>query len=433
MIQATDRTIPPTQFEGYRLGNGLNVFLHRDTTSPLAAIMVMYHVGSKNERPGRTGFAHLFEHIMFKGSAHVSDGEHFARLQEIGANVNGTTSEDRTNYYEVLPSPYLELGLYLEADRMGHLLEALTEEKLDNQRDVVKNERRQSYDNQPYGTAQEKIRAALFPPHHPYHSPVIGSMEDLSAATLEDVRGFFRTYYVPNNACLVVSGDFPPGQAHTWIEKYFGSIPAGDPLARVQGGPLRSEVTQRLLHEENVQLPRIYLAWPSAAMNTREDALLDILTTILSVGKSSRLYRSLVYEKQIAQSVIAYQDGSEMAGMLGIEVTARPEVSLGQIEDLVRAEIESALNRGITQEELEAALNFNDVQLAYRRTTALGKANGIASYHTLTGDAQNFNRDYRRFEGMKAEEVIQAGHLLREGGVVLSIVPSGKKRLASLE
>jgi zinc protease len=395
--------------------------------------MVMYHVGSKNERPGRTGFAHLFEHIMFKGSAHVGDGEHFARLQEIGANVNGTTSEDRTNYYEVLPSPYLELGLYLEADRMGHLLEALSEEKLDNQRDVVKNERRQNYDNQPYGTAHEKIRAALFPPHHPYHSPVIGSMDDLSAATLEDIRGFFRTYYVPNNACLVVSGGFSPGQAKGWVEKYFGSIPAGDPLAGVQAGPLRSEGTQRLAFEENVQLPRIYLTWSSAAMNTREDALLDILTTILSVGKSSRLYRSLIYEKQIAQSLNAYQDGSELSGMLSIEVTARPEVSLGKIEEVVRTEIESALEGGITAEELEAALNFNDVQLAYRRTTALGKADGIASYHTLTGDAENFNRDYRRFEGMKAEEVIRAGQLLREGCVVLSIVPLGKRSLASLE
>ena len=214
------------QFEQYSLASGLTVILHRDSSSPAVAVMVMYHAGSKNEAPGRTGLAHLFEHLMFKGSGHVADGEHFRLLQETGATVNGSTSEDRTNYYEVVPSNFLELALYLESDRMGFLPGAVDQAKLDNQREVVKNERRQNYDNVPYGTAYETLAREVYGPGHPYSWPVIGSMEDLSAASLEDVKAFFRTQYAPANACLVVSGDFERDQAIEWIGKYFDTLPA---------------------------------------------------------------------------------------------------------------------------------------------------------------------------------------------------------------
>ncbi len=238
MIAAISTSAQPTlQIDQYRLPNGLTVIMHEDHSVPVTAVQIMYHVGSKNEKPKRTGFAHLFEHVMFKGSEHVADGEHFKLLQEIGANINGSTTEDRTNYFEVVPSNYVELALYMESDRMGFLLQALTQSKLDNQRDVVKNERRQNYDNQPYGTAREKLAKTLFPPTHPYSWPVIGYMEDLSAAALEDVKEFFRLYYAPNNACLVIVGNFDPKQTREWVEKYFGPIPAGKPIERPRSRP----------------------------------------------------------------------------------------------------------------------------------------------------------------------------------------------------
>lgn len=291
------------KFKQYTLSNGLTVILHEDHSAPVVAAVVWYHVGSKNEELHRTGFAHLFEHMMFQGSEHVADDEHFKLLQEVGANINGSTTEDRTNYFEVVPSNYLALALYLESDRMGFLLPAMTQVKLDNQRDVVKNERRQSYDNQPYGTASEKIAAMMFPANHPYHWPVIGYMEDLSAATMEDVQNFFKTYYAPNNASLVLAGDFNEKEAKQLIEKYFGEIPRGTSFERPKPVAISIPQTQRVFFEDKVKLPRLFLDWLSAPMQTRDDAVLDVLSDILSSGKTSRLYQSLVYEKQIAQSV----------------------------------------------------------------------------------------------------------------------------------
>ncbi|MEK9139209.1 MAG: pitrilysin family protein, partial [Bacteroidota bacterium] len=313
-VAATGLSQSALKFDQYKLDNGMTIILYEDHSAPVAAVMLWYHVGSKNEKVKRTGFAHLFEHMMFQGSQHVADDEHFKLLQEVGANVNGSTTEDRTNYFEIVPSNYLELGLYLEADRMGFLVPAMTQEKLDNQRDVVKNERRQRVDNVPYGTAYERIAAALYPPTHPYSWPVIGYMEDLSAASLEDVMEFFRLYYAPNNACLVVSGDFDPKQAKEWVKKYFGPIPMGKPFERPDVQPVTLSEDKRLVVEDKVQLPRLYVTWPSARMNTREDAVREVLGDILSSGKNSRLYKSLVYEKQIAQTVFAFQNGSEIAG-----------------------------------------------------------------------------------------------------------------------
>jgi zinc protease len=423
--------LTPVAFEQYTLENGLTVILHTNSSSPVAAVMVMYHAGSKNESPGRTGLAHLFEHLMFKGSAHVGDGEHFRLLQEIGATVNGSTTEDRTNYYEVVPSNYLELALYLESDRMGYLPGAVDQAKLDNQRDVVKNERRQNYDNVPYGTAYEKIALEMFGAGHPYSWPVIGSMEDLSAASLEDVKSFFRTYYAPNNACIVIAGDFARDRAVEWIGKYFDSIPGGPPHARALPSPAHPPADRYLVSEENVQLPRLFLSWPGPRRGTRDDALLDVLTTILSAGKSSRLYRPLVFEKQIAQGVTAYTEAKEIAGLVTIDTTARQDGSLAGINDCVQAEIARLLDRGVTVREIECAFNGKEAQLAGRQTTALGIANGLASSFTLTGDTENFNRELARFQGITPGEIVSAGvRVFSSPRVALSVVPRGRTHLA---
>ncbi len=419
-------------FEQFTLPNGLTVILHRDPGVPVAAVMIMYHVGSKNEHPGRTGFAHLFEHMMFKGSEHVPDGDHFRLLQEIGANINGSTSEDRTNYYEVVPANYLELALYLESDRMGFLLPALTQEKLDNQRDVVKNERRQNYDNQPYGRAFEILSRALFPPNHPYSWPVIGSMEDLSAATLDDVKKFFAAHYSPGNACLAVTGNFSFARVKEWIRKYFGDIPA-DKSPRPPAAPPFSLATDvRLVEEDDVQLPRLYIHWPSAPGNTREDALLDVFTDILSAGKNSRLYKSMVYDRQIAQSVSAYQIGSEIDGYAGIQITPKPGFPLGEMESVMSALLDDALSHDPTEREIQTALNNKEASLVGRLSTVLGKANGLATAHTLSGDANTFNREFDRFSDITPQELrIASSKVFGGRKVVLSIVPRGKTDLAA--
>ena len=424
--------LKPVTYEQYALANGLSVILHRDSASPVAAVMVMYHAGSRNETPGRTGLAHLFEHLMFKGSEHVADGDHFRLLQEIGAMVNGSTSEDRTNYYEVVPSNCLELALWLESDRMGFLPGAVDQAKLDNQRDVVKNERRQNYDNVPYGTSYETIAREVYGPGHPYSWPVIGSMEDLSAASMEDVKGFFRTYYAPNNACIVLAGDFPRNQAMDWIGKYFDPLPRGITLTKSALSPAVLAEDKHLVSEENVALPRLFLAWPGPSRGTRDDALLDILTTILSSGKNSRLYRPLVFEKKIAQSVNAYTEGKEIAGMVTIDATAKPGTGLGEVEKCVHEVIERLFADGVTDREIEAAYNGKEAQLAGRLTTALGIAGGLATSFTLTGDAENFNREITRFQGITPEEVLAAGRrIFSSRHMTLNVVPRGRSSLAS--
>jgi zinc protease len=419
--------IPEVDFERVTLANGLTVLLHESRLTPVVALVVMYHVGSKNERPGRTGLAHLFEHVMFKGSAHVPDGDHFRLLQEIGASINGSTTEDRTNYFEVVPRNALELALYLESDRMGYLLPALSQEKLDNQRDVVKNERRQSYDNQPYGLAGETLSAALFPEDHPYHWPIIGSMADLSAASLDDVKGFFRTHYVPSNACIALSGDFDRSPALEMVSRYFEPIRGVTVPPQPAVLPPALEDERRITLEDRVHLPRLYLAWLSAPLHTRDDALLDILTNILSAGKSSRLHRRLVYEKQIAQSVNAYQDGGEIAGAVFIDATARPGHSLTELESQLTEELDRILQGGVTEEELQGAIHQVETRMVYRRSTNLGKANSLATFHTLTGDAANFNREPERFAGINIDELTEvARRFITPQRVVLSIVPQGQ-------
>ena len=420
------------KFEQYALPNGLTVLLHEDHSAPVAAVVVMYHVGSKNEKPKRTGFAHLFEHMMFQGSAHVGGNEHFKLLQEVGANINGSTNEDVTNYFEVVPSNYVELALYLESDRMGFLLPAMNQVKLDNQRDVVKNERRQRTDNVPYGTADEKVAKAMYPASHPYSWPVVGYMEDLSAASLDDVMDFFRTYYAPNNAVLSIAGDIRPDQVKGWIEKYFSSIPRGKEIDRPHPAPAVLAAKKSELFEDQVQLPRLILAWHSPANFTREDAVLTVLAGILSSGKNSRFYKPLVYERQIAQSVFASAGSSEIAGRFEIQVTAKPGRTLTEMRGAVDTILAGVLRDGVTEKEIEKVVTATEARVVNSAATCLGKANSLANYYCQTGDPNGFNRQMEHFKGITPEEVLTvAKKYLTQPRMELNIVPAGKPELAA--
>jgi len=419
------------QFEQYKLDNGLTVILREDHSAPVAAVVMMYHVGSKNEKPKRTGFAHLFEHMMFQGSEHVAKGDHFKMLQEIGAVINGSTNSDVTNYFEVVPSNCVELALYLESDRMGFLLQAMTQDKLDNQRDVVKNERRQRVDNVPYGTADEKIAKAMYPPTHPYSWPVVGYMEDLSAASLDDVKDFFRTYYAPNNAVLSIDGDIKPEEVKSMIDKYFGGIPRGKEFERPQAVPVSIPSNIQTAFEDQVQLPRLYISWHSPADFTREDAVLTVLADILSSGKSSRFYKSLVYDQQIAQSVFASASSMEIAGLFQIEVTAKPGRNLGEMKTAIDSILQQVLAKSVTQKEIDDALTQMEARIINRAQTKLGVANTLANYYCQTGDPNNINKQMDLFKGITPDEVLTvAKKYLTQPRMLLSVVPAGKPELA---
>jgi len=419
------------RYEKYELPNGLQVILYEDHTVPLVAVNLWYHVGSAREKPGRTGFAHLFEHMMFQGSEHVGKGEHFRLLEEAGGTLNGSTSTDRTNYWEVVPSNFLELALWLEADRMAYLLPAMDQAKLDNQRDVVKNEKRQNYDNRPYGLAWEKIVSSLYPPDHPYHWLTIGSMEDLTAASLEDVKEFFRTYYVPNNASLAIGGDFDPAVAKKLVEKYFSDIPRGKPVGTLKKWTPALKEEKDVVMEDQVQLPRLYLAWPSTAEFADDDAALDILAGVLAGGKNSRLYKSLVYEKQIAQDVYAFQNSGELSGSFLIIATAAPGHSLVELKQAVEEELSGVLKHGVSDRELERSKNQVEASFIYG-LQHIGGFGGITDqlnhYNVYLGNPGYFNDDLARYERITAKDVQKAAekYLATKGRVVLSVVPKGK-------
>src|SRR5215212_3915611 len=295
------------------LANGLDVLVHEDHDCPIVAVNIWYHVGSKNEKPGRTGFAHLFEHLMFEGSEHHDKG-YFHPLQEAGGTLNGSTNADRTNYWEVVPTNALELALWMESDRMGYLLPALTEQKFQNQRDVVLNERRQNYENRPYGFAGMALVAALYPPEHPYHWLTIGEAADIRAARLDDVRAFFQTYYRPRNASLALAGDVDTGQALAMAADYFGHIDGGSEPPPVEYSAPPAPAESRLLLEDRVELPRLYISWHSPGLFAADDAELDLVAEVLASGKTSRLYRTLVYEERIATEIAASQNSRELGG-----------------------------------------------------------------------------------------------------------------------
>jgi len=429
--QPSTQTTPRISFEKYTLPNGLQVILHEDHSTPIVAVNTWYHVGSGDEQPGRTGFAHLFEHIMFMGSQNVPVGMFDQWLEAAGADNNGSTTEDRTNYYEVLPSNALELALWLDSDRMGWLLPTMDLPKVDLQRDVVKNERRQGVDNVPYGRADETILAALYPKSHPYSWPVIGSMADLSAATLDDTRNFFRTYYAPNNATLAIAGDFDPAVAKQLVAKYFGPIPRGPAVnRRTTVPPVIIPSDKFLVLEDKVQLPRLFYTWPTVKLFAPDDAALDILAQVLANDKNSRLYKKLVYDLQVAQHVRAFQESSRLTGKFQVDVLPKPEQATADIDRLVRAEIAGIINNGITQRELVRAQNSFRAQFLDRIASVLGKADALNSYNYFAGTPDYVQQDAARYDRVTAADVQRvASTYLGKPKIVLTVVPEGKKEL----
>ena len=346
--------MPYTQFT---LPNGLHVILHEDHSVPVVTVNMWYHVGSSRERPGRTGFAHLFEHLMFMGSGHVKPGEFDNLLEAAGGDNNGSTENDRTNYWINVPSNALELALFLESDRMGYLLDTMTPQTVDAQRDVVKNERRQSYENRPYGMAEITLSEMLFPEGHPYHWPVIGYMPDLTAASYDDVVAFFKKYYAPSNASLVVAGDIDTAAARRLVEKWFGDVKPGPPVepATIPGVALTS--VQKKTITDRVQLPRLFLAWLTPRHFEPGDAALDVVADVLAGGKNSRLYKRLVYDLQVAQNVSAQQSSGKLASYFEISVTPRPGHTADEMQKIVDEEIAKLQQEGPTAHELERSLN----------------------------------------------------------------------------
>jgi zinc protease len=425
------QTTPRIQFEKYTLPNGLEVILHEDHSTPIVAVDTWYHVGSGDEQVGRTGFAHLFEHIMFMGSQHVAVGEFDRLLESAGANNNGSTTEDRTNYYETLPSNALPLALWLDSDRMGYLLPTMDLAKVNLQRDVVKNERRQRVDNVPYGRADEVILAALYPRSHPYSWPVIGSMADLSAASLTDVQNFFKTYYAPNNATLTIAGDFDPATTKKLVAQYFGSIPRGPVIQRRTTVP--TIVIPRdtfLVLEDRVQLPRLFYTWHSVKDLSKDDATLDILAQIVANDKNSRLYKKLVYELQVAQNVGAFQDGGRLDGKFQIDVTPKPGQKVADIDRLVQTEITNVISNGVTPRELKRAQNSYKATFLNRLASVLGKAERLNYYNYIAGNPDFVQQDAARYERVTTADVQKvAKTYLGRPKIVLTVVPEGKKEM----
>lgn len=422
------------KFEKHILPNGLNLIIHEDHSIPIVSVNLWYHVGSGREKQGKSGFAHLFEHMLFQGSKNVEKGDHFKLIQDAGGTLNGSTNTDRTNYWEILPSNFLELALYLESDRMGFLLDAMTQEKLDNQRDVVKNERRQNYENQPYGLASKIINENLYPPEHPYHWLTIGTQEDLSNATLEDVMEFFKKYYVPNNASLCIGGDINPKEVKKLVEKYFGEIPPGNEIEKMKPWiPVLNE-NKYLTMEDNVKLPRIYINWLTVQHFTDDEAALDLLAAILSRGKNSRLYKSLVYEKKIAQDVSAYNNSAEVSGSFGIVSTAKQGASLKEIEEVINNELEKVKLEGVSEKELELAKNETEANFIYRLQSLGGfggRTDQLNRYNIFVGDPGYFNKDLERYKKVSVKDIKRVAnvYLKQNGKVVLSVVPRGKTEL----
>ncbi len=423
-------------YEKHTLSNGLDVLMHVDRSIPMAAVNVWYHVGSQNEEPDRTGFAHLFEHIMFKGSRHHMQ-EYFMPLQEVGASINGSTTTDRTNYFEDVPSEYLELALWLESDRMGFLLDAFDQHSFDTEVDVVRNERRQSYENRPYGLAGQEIRKALFPPNHPYNWQTIGSHEHLEAATLEDVKDFFRRFYAPNNASLSIAGDIDVEETKKLAERYFGNLPPAPPVARLQRWAPQLAEEVRLELEDSVQLPRIFLAWVGPPRFDVDEAALDVLMAILGEGRSSRLHHTLVYEKQIARAAEAYYHAMEIAGELRIDATLSPGASLDEVEACLLEEMERLRNEPPQQNEVQRAINSLEAHYV-RQLESVGGFGGRADllnyYNVFTGDPGRLNSDFERYQQVTPEDVQRvAGRYLTGGRVRLVVNPKEQVSPAEVE
>jgi zinc protease len=419
--------------EMFTLRNGLTVIVHEDHSAPIATVNAWYHVGSGRERPGRTGFAHLFEHLMFEGSKHVPEGAFDRWLEGVGGNNNGSTNTDRTNYWEDVPAGALEMPLFLESDRMAYLVEGMTPQKVDGQRDVVKNERRQSYENRPYGMAELRLLEELFPPDHPYSWPTIGSMADLTAARHDDVVEFFQRWYGPSNASLVIAGDVDAKEVRALVEKWFDEVPARAPVDPIVARPVVLKQEKRSLLEDKVQLPRLYIQWPTPPYLAPADAALDAVAGVLAQGKNSRLYKRLVYELELAQDVSATQESAALASTFSIVVTARAGTKLEELRALVDEELQKLRERAPTPRELERFRNQTEARF-YDRLERIGgfggKADQLNSYFFATGNPDYFEEDLARYRALSPKDVQAAAlRFLGPNRVVLSVVPEGRREL----
>ena len=411
-------------FEEYRLKNGLRVILHQDKSAPVVAVNVWYHVGSKNEVKGRTGFAHLFEHLMFQGSKNYNFSFH-TPIEEAGASrKNGFTNQDTTNYFQVVPSNFLELTLFMEADRMGGLLDVITQEKLEVEKDIVKNERRENFDNPPFGTWLEKVYEAIYPPGHPYSWHPIGSMEDISAATLDDVKEFFQTYYVPNNAILSIAGDFDKTQAKQWIEKYFAPIAKGKEIKRPK--PIQPKLNGEIRKtvEDSVSSPRLYLAWHIPPKFGKNWAEVELLSNILTVGRSSRLQKNLVFGKQIAQNAFSFSIDRELGGLFFIQATPQSGKTLEELEKEITAEIEKLQQEPPTSEEIIRALNQIETNKLFEWQIILEKGDELAEYALFLNKPDSFQDYIERYRKVTAADLQKAAqNLLSKNRLVLNFIP----------
>ncbi|HEY6825483.1 MAG TPA: pitrilysin family protein [Gemmatimonadaceae bacterium] len=420
-------------FEKYTLNNGLTVVLSEDHSTPTVAVEVIYHVGSKNEVVGHTGFAHMFEHVMFTGSGHVPYGLHDKFTEGVGGSNNGQTYFDWTRYWETDPSNYLETALWLESDRMGFLLDSLDDKKFRAQRDIVKNERRQSYDNQPYGRDREIMGLNMYPNGHPYSWPTIGAMTDLSGATVDDVKRFFRIYYAPNNATLVVVGDINRETTKGWIAKYFGGLGGGKPITRPVVGPASLRGEKRLTFEDRVQVPRLWIEWPTVNMYSADAPALELLGEILAGSRTARLTKDLVYDRQIAANVSAGQNSTENVGDFSVIVTPRPEHSLTEVETHIDSVIARLKRDGPTADELKRVKAGQELDFLSGLQSNLGKAFQLADDQTFRNDpSYSFRIGYAKTQAVTAADIKRvANRYLGSTRIVLSNVPLGKRDLAS--
>lgn len=434
--RSPNTTAEPAQLEvpytHFTLPNGLHVIFHEDHSVPVVSVNVWYDVGSGRERPGRTGFAHLFEHLMFMGSGHVKPGEFDTWLEGVGGTNNGSTSSDRTNYFINVPSNALELALFLESDRMGYLLDSMTPATVDAQRDVVKNERRQRVENEPYGMAHVVLGETLYPEGHPYHWPVIGYMPDLTAASYDDVVAFFKQFYAPANASLVVAGDIDPIKTKALVEKWFGDVRAGAAVEPMTIPGVALTGVRRKTITDRVQLPRLYLAWLTPRRLSPGDAALDIVSDVLAGGKNSRLYKRLVYDLQVAQSVEAYQDSQALSSQFVIEATPRPGHTLDELLKLIDEEIAVLRREPPSAREVQRAVNQIESSF-YRRLERVGgfggKADQLNGYFVSTGNPDWFNEDLSRYRAISATDVraAVAAFLPEQRRVELRVVPDEQK------
>jgi zinc protease len=413
------------------LPNGLTLIVHEDHSVPIVTTNVWYHVGSGDEKPGRTGFAHLFEHLMFMGSDHAQYPQFDRLLEAAGADNNGSTTEDRTNYYEAGPSSALELMIWLEADRMGWLLGGMDKPKVDLQRDVVKNERRQSYENQPYGMVGDITPVLMYPAGHPYSWPVIGSMADLSAASVDDVKDFFRRYYAPNNATIVIAGDVDVATVRALVRKYFGEIPRGPAIERPTPAPFVVRDTVVTL-EDRVQLPRLYLNWHTVRSMDNDAPALQVASYILSGSRTSRLTQALVYNAELATNVQTYNDGKRLDGDFNIIATARPGNALDTLQTIIEAELAKLITDGPSARELEQARNAVEASFLRGIQTVGGKADQLNAYYYETGNPDGFQNDLDQLRAVTAADVQRVVRTYLQGPrVTISVVPQGKTTLAA--